>query len=244
VAFPLARHVAPRDPAKLAMDEGRQAGERLLVPAPPGDEKLGDVLHASFRTHFPPSRARAGIVSARENAMDRLAALVLAILVASPAAAAPKHARRRAPASSEGRMLGTLEMPRLGISVPVREGVKESTLSRAVGHVPGTALPNEPGNVGLAGHRTSHFGPLRDVTNGDEIRLVTKEGSYVYEVASTEIVDPSAVHVLRTDGHAMLTLVTCFPFEWKGHAPKRFIVRAHLMESPFAGAPPASVGSR
>ena len=176
--------------------------------------------------------------------MARLAALTLAlaVLVAAPAAAA-KHARRHGSARGEGRMLGTLEMPRLGISVPVREGVRESTLSRAVGHVPGTALPDEPGNVGLAGHRTSHFKPLEGVEEHDEIRFVTNDGAYVYEVVSTEIVDPKDVRVLRTDGHAMLTLVTCFPFEWKGHAPKRFIVRAHLTESPFAGAPP-SAGSR
>jgi len=162
------------------------------------------------------------------------ASIALALL-ATTAAAAPRGKAH----FSEGRLIGTLEMPRLRISVPVRHGTTEKTLVRAVGHIPGTALPDEPGNVGLAGHRTSHFEPLRDVRNGDEIRLTTSDGAYVYAVASTEIVDPSAVRVLRTDGHAMLTLVTCWPFDWVGHAPKRFIVRAHLVDSPFAAPPPA-----
>jgi sortase A len=168
-------------------------------------------------------------------------AAVLAVTLAHGAAAARRPARngsRAVPRIPEGRFLGTLEMPRLGISVPVREGTRETTLKRAVGHIPLTALPNEPGNVGLAGHRTSHFEPLRDVQNGDEIRLTTPEGPYVYQVVSTEIVMPSAVRVLRSDGHAMLTLVTCWPFDWVGHAPKRFVVRAHLVEAPFAGSAP------
>jgi sortase A len=157
----------------------------------------------------------------------------------APARARHKPAGGSGPA--EGRFIGTLEMPRLGISVPVRQGTTEKTLVRAAGHIPGTALPNEPGNVGIAGHRTSHFEPLRGVQNGDQIRFTTSDGAYVYEVASTEIVDPSAVRVLRTDGHAMLTLVTCWPFDWVGHAPKRFIVRAHLVESPFAARAPTPV---
>ncbi len=61
-------------------------------------------------------------------------------------------------------MLGILEIPRLGIETPVLEGVDDATLRRAIGHIPGTALPADGiGNIGIAGHRDTLFRPLRDV---------------------------------------------------------------------------------
>ncbi len=123
-------------------------------------------------------------------------------------------------------VVGRLEIPRLGVSVMVVEGVDDSDLKRAVGHIPGTALPGEPGNVGIAGHRDTFFRPLRSIQRDDTITVSTLQGAYRYRVVSTNVVRPEDIQVLYPTGRDSLTLVTCFPFEYVGSAPKRFIVRA------------------
>ncbi len=123
-------------------------------------------------------------------------------------------------------VIGRLEIPRLKLSVMVREGADEATLRRAVGHIPGTALPGKLGNVGLAGHRDTFFRALRDIRENDSIEFQTTSGAYRYVVESTKIVTPRDVSVLAASGGENLTLVTCYPFYYVGSAPKRFIVRA------------------
>src|SRR5580698_3929177 len=123
-------------------------------------------------------------------------------------------------------VIGRLEIPRLNLSVMVREGADERTLSRAVGHIPGTALPGKLGNVGLAGHRDTFFRELRNIREDDAIEFETTHGKYRYIVKSTSIVTPRDVSVLRASGGENLTLVTCYPFYYVGSAPKRFIVHA------------------
>lgn len=125
-----------------------------------------------------------------------------------------------------GDMIGRIEIDRLKISAIVREGVEDGTLSRAVGHVPYTPLPGQLGNVGIAAHRDTYFRGLRNVKKGDLIRIVTVEGTHEYQVDSTKIVRPENVEVLNQTSQAALTLITCYPFNYIGHAPKRFIVRA------------------
>jgi len=140
-----------------------------------------------------------------------------------------------------GENIGRIEIPRLGISAIVRQGVDDRILSRAVGHVPSTALPGEKGNVGLAAHRDSYFRNLRDVREGDTIRIVSPDGTWEYAVESTEIVRPTNIEVLDPTSHASVTLVTCYPFNYVGHAPKRFIVRARLRRDSTTPAREASV---
>jgi sortase A len=100
-------------------------------------------------------------------------------------------------------------------------------LRHAVGHIPGTPLPGQQGNVGLAGHRDTFFRGLRNIQKDDEITLTTLHGSYRYRVDSTRIVRPEDTKVLAATADDFLTLVTCYPFYFVGPAPKRFIVRAH-----------------
>lgn len=131
-------------------------------------------------------------------------------------------------------VIGRLDIPRLKLSVMVREGADEGTLRRAVGHIPGTALPGKIGNVGLAGHRDTFFRALRNIREDDTIELETTGGSYRYLVTSTKIVTPRDVSVLEASGGPTLTLVTCYPFYYVGSAPKRFIVHAAQVTSTAA----------
>ena len=133
-----------------------------------------------------------------------------------------------------GAALGRIEIPRLGISTIVKDGEDTATLRLAVGHISGTPLPGQPGNVGLAGHRDTFFRRLRDVVAGDRIRLVTTRGTYTYVVERTRIVRPEDVWVLDPTPQPSLTLVTCYPFTYFGAAPERFIVRARLAASPMS----------
>jgi sortase A len=123
-------------------------------------------------------------------------------------------------------VLGRLEIPRIGVSVMVVQGVDDDDLKRAVGHIPATALPWDAGNVGIAGHRDTFFRPLRTIKRDDTITVSTLRGTYRYRVVSTSVVGPQDVQVLYPTERNSLTLVTCFPFEYVGSAPKRFIVRA------------------
>ncbi len=156
-------------------------------------------------------------------------------LIAKPEpAAAPKVV----PAVA-GSLIGRIEIPERQLSVAVMEGVDKTTLRRAVGHIPGTALPGEAGNVGLAGHRDTFFRPLRDVKVKDEIDVSTLAGIFKYQVVSLRIVDPENVGVLAPSGENVLTLVTCYPFYFVGPAPKRWIVRARQVSS--QPVPPSNV---
>jgi sortase A len=134
------------------------------------------------------------------------------------------------PYPAAGSTLGRISIDRLGVSAIVRAGSDARTLSLAVGHVPGTALPGGAGNVGLAGHRDTFFRRLRDIQSGDAITMATPEGVFRYVVERTLIVEPEDVWVLDATTHPSLTLVTCYPFTYLGSAPQRFIVRAAMVE--------------
>jgi LPXTG-site transpeptidase (sortase) family protein len=136
------------------------------------------------------------------------------------------------PAQPEkGAVLGRLEIPRLRVSVMVREGVDDATLRKALGHVPGTAIPGRTGNVAVSGHRDTFFRPLRFIRKDDVIRFVTEQGRFEYLVESTRVVTPKNVEVLNATAQPTMTLITCYPFYYLGHAPKRFIVRARQVRS-------------
>jgi sortase A len=131
-----------------------------------------------------------------------------------------------APGSAPDGLIGRIEIQRLGMSIVVAEGTDEPTLRRAVGHIAGTALPGQAGNIGIAAHRDTFFRPLRNIRRDDVITLTTLGGEYRYRVVSTKIVNPNDVAVLNSEGKEILTLVTCYPFYFIGSAPNRFIVRA------------------
>ena len=149
-----------------------------------------------------------------------------------PHAAAVKTPRRPPPAP--GSTVGRIEIPRLGISAVIRAGSDARTLRLAVSYIPGTAMPGELGNLGLAGHRDTFFRKLRDINPDDEIRVTTRDGVFKYYVQRTNIVQPKDVWVLNPTNYPALTLVTCYPFTYIGSAPQRFIVRAalHTQASP------------
>ena len=144
-----------------------------------------------------------------------------------PAEADPVRAERMDMAGTGGTPLGRIEISAIGLAAMIMEGTDARTLRRAVGHIPGTPLPGQQGNVAITGHRDTFFRPLLNIRKDDEIRLTTLSGSYRYLVDSIKVVEPEDTEVLDNSDDAILTLVTCYPFYFVGPAPKRFIVRAH-----------------
>jgi sortase A len=135
-----------------------------------------------------------------------------------------------APGLEHGATIGRLAIPRLHLRAMVLEGAGGDTLAVALGHVPGTALPGQPGNVVIAGHRDALFRCLRDISKDDLIVFQTIRGSYTYHVEDTAIVRPRDIAVLASGTHSEMTLITCYPFHYVGSAPDRFIVRARLSD--------------
>lgn len=119
-----------------------------------------------------------------------------------------------------------LHIPGIDLIVPMFAGTAEIYLSRGVGHIEGTAGLDETGNLGIAGHRDGFFRGLKDVAVGDVVELETLDEARQYRISDISIVEPDNVEVLEDTTEATLTLVTCYPFYFVGHAPQRFIVRA------------------
>lgn len=129
-----------------------------------------------------------------------------------------------------GTLVGRIEIPRLHVRAIVMEGDADDTLRLGVGHIPGTPLPGQLGNAAIAGHRDSFFHRLSRIRRSDRISIVTPDNTYRYAVDSIRIVAPEKIDVLAPTPTPTLTLVTCYPFDFIGAAPSRFIVSAHRLD--------------
>jgi sortase A len=135
------------------------------------------------------------------------------------------------PVPPPGGALDHMVIPAIGVDRYVVEGVGEADLQMGPGHYPGTPLPGQAGNVGIAGHRTTFGAPffrLNELVRGDYIYLTDTSGkTWVYSVVRQWVVAPSDVAVLDATRKPELTLTTCNP---RFEATTRLIVRAALVE--------------
>jgi sortase A len=122
--------------------------------------------------------------------------------------------------------MAVLTIDHLGIQVPVYDGADDFNLNRGVARIKGTGQVGVKGNLGIAGHRDGFFRALKDIGLDDVIQLQTRNGVETFTVSSIDIVNPDDVSVLAPTEESSITLVTCYPFYYVGHAPKRFIVKA------------------
>jgi sortase A len=122
---------------------------------------------------------------------------------------------------------GIMRIPTVDLELPVFAGTEEKNLTRGAGRIEGTPPLGASGNTGIAAHRDGYFRALKDVKLGDAILVDTLAGTHEYEIVDLFIVDPADVHVLDPTEDDAITLVTCYPFYFVGHAPQRYIVRAH-----------------
>lgn len=135
-------------------------------------------------------------------------------------------------APAEDEAFAVLIVPKFELETVVFEGVTRETLKKGPGHMPGTALPGQPGNAVVSGHRTTHGRPFWDfgeLVVGDMIQVETAIGIHTYEVRETFVVEPTDVWVADDRDGAWLTLTTCEP---KFSARQRLIISAELVRGP------------
>jgi sortase A len=126
------------------------------------------------------------------------------------------------------QLVGTIEIPKLGITEDMFEGIAMSTLDHGPGHWPGTAMPGQVGNVVVAGHRVSHSKPFRhidDLVEGDEVRFTMNDTVYTYEVTGHEVVPPTAIRIVDQTAEPTATLFACHP---PGSVAERYVVYLKL----------------
>lgn len=139
----------------------------------------------------------------------------------------------------EGSPVTRLRIPKIGVDTVVVEGASEESLRSGAAHYSGTALPGEPGNVAIAGHRTTYGKPFNELDRlapGDQVFLDTPVGPYVYEMvepfdghANPWVVAPDQIEVIEPTEDDSLTLTTCHP---KGSDRQRLIARLELVKTP------------
>lgn len=173
---------------------------------------------------------------------------------AEPPARPPGSPATELVAAELGAGIAILRIPRLGDwndrPPVVVEGVGVEDLKKGPGHIPGTALPGEVGNVVLSGHRTTYGAPFNrfdELRPGDAVVLETRDRWFTYRVTGTQIVAPTAVEVTypvpgepdATPTEPLLTMTTCHP---EYSAKQRLIVSAELTASAATSAgPPAAL---
>jgi sortase A len=127
-----------------------------------------------------------------------------------------------------GQTVAKLLLPGLATPLFVVEGTDQQDLKLGPGHMPGTALPGVAGNCVIAGHRDTHFRALKGIHKGGQLEIETKYGKFLYTVRSMEVVSPTNVSSLYPTTDAQLHLITCYPFNYVGHAPQRMVIEASL----------------
>jgi sortase A len=136
------------------------------------------------------------------------------------------------PGVVEGEPFAAIRIPLIGVDQVIYAGIDRETLQLGPGHFPGTALPGQPGNAVLSGHRTTYGRPFFDLDllqPGDTIDVETAVGIHTYTVRESLVVTPFDVWVAEPRDGAWLTITTCHP---KFSARERLVVFAELTSGP------------
>jgi sortase A len=166
-------------------------------------------------------------------AASTTAATATTVATTAPAASlpVPQPPPADAYAATPEVVLGTLELPSIGVTAPLGEGVTLTAIDRGPGHWPGTALPGQVGNVVVGGHRVTHTRPFYDLDllkPGDPLVFTMNDGTtWTYTLTGTEVVDDRAMHIVDQTPARTATLFACHP---KHSAAQRIV--AHFTLAP------------
>ena len=180
-------------------------------------------------TTSPPPTSTSSTTTSSTSTSTTIAPTTTAVPATLPDPESPPADPRAAEALTQ---VGTMEIPKLGVSKSMYEGITLTTLDHGPGHWPGTAMPGQLGNVVIAGHRVSHDKPFRNIDKlvpGDDVIMTTADGSFDYKVTSTEIVNPDALWIVDQTPDYTATLFACHP---PGSTRQRIVV--HLALAPNA----------
>lgn len=133
---------------------------------------------------------------------------------------------------SFGEEFGKIKIDKTGLIAPLYQGDTEQILSKGAGHFYGSALPGEGSNVVFSAHRNTFFAQLGALTAGDKITLDTSGGEFVYEMVDSVIISETDEQYVMPTSNEVLTLLTCYPFDFIGETSQRYIVRCRLISGP------------
>lgn len=129
----------------------------------------------------------------------------------------------------ENEAFGELIIPKLESVLPIIEGTDPAQLEKGVGHYAKSVLPGENDNSVLSGHRDTVFRKVGSLKKGDKLITKTAAGTFTYEIQKMWIVDEDDRTVIVSHkGNQILTLTTCYPFDYIGSAPQRYIIQAKI----------------
>lgn len=127
----------------------------------------------------------------------------------------------------KGDTVGILEISKIEAELPIVEGTDEEELDIGVGHLKDTVYPTENDQILLSGHRDTVFMRMGELEIGDTMTVKMPYGDFTYEIYETFIVDADDTTVIgSTAPDEVLTVTTCYPFQYVGNAPDRYIVNA------------------
>lgn len=142
-------------------------------------------------------------------------------------------------------IMGSIEIPKIDVDLPVYHGTEDNVLSVGVGHIQGTSLPvgGENTHCVLSGHRglpgSSLFTRLDEMKEGDLFFLSVMGETLAYKVYDIQVVDPDNTEVLEiTAGKDDVSLVTCTPYGLNTH---RLVVTGERV--PYEESDYNSIGS-
>jgi len=177
-------------------------------------------------TTSPPPTSTSSTTTSSTSTSTTIAPTTTAVPATLPDPESPPADPRAAEALTQ---VGTIEIPKIGVSKSMYEGITLTTLDHGPGHWPGTAMPGQLGNVVIAGHRVSHDKPFRNIDKlvpGDDVIMTTADGSFDYKVISTEIVNPDALWIVDQTPDYTATLFACHP---PGSTRQRIVVHLALV---------------
>jgi len=140
----------------------------------------------------------------------------------------PIAAPRQRYYSEPVRFIGSIEIPKIGISTTLGEGISLYNIDRGPSHWPGTAMPGRPGNVVVAGHRVTHSHPFRNIDQlapGDEVFFTVEGVRWRYVVTGSQVVTPKQTEIINQTAEPTATLFACHP---PGSARYRYVVHLKL----------------
>ncbi|MRN52943.1 class D sortase [Paenibacillus sp. LC-T2] len=129
----------------------------------------------------------------------------------------------------EGDTIGNLTIPALKQIIPIIHGTDEDELEKGIGHFSQSVLPGENNNSVLSGHRDTVFAKLGELKLGNTLIVETSAGIFTYKISAIRIVHKEDLTIIVPTDHAVLTVITCYPFHFIGAAPDRYILTADLI---------------
>jgi sortase A len=128
-----------------------------------------------------------------------------------------------------GENIGNLTIPAINQVLPIVHGTDEDELSKGIGHFGGSVLPGESDNSVLSGHRDTVFRELGELEITDQLIVETSAGKFTYEISEIKIVPSDDKSIITPTTSATLTVTTCYPFNFIGSSPDRYILTADLV---------------